>query len=85
MHSSRMRTARSSSHPGGSAPGTPRTRHPPGPGTPPGADPLEQAPPRPDTPPGAAPLDQGHPCEQNFLTHACENITLPQTSLAGGN
>ena len=30
MHSSRMRTARSSSSPGGSPPVTPRTRHPPG-------------------------------------------------------
>ena len=25
------------------------------------------------------------PCEQNDLTHACENITLPQSSFAGGN
>ena len=50
-----MRTARTSSHPGGSAPGTPPgTRHHP-------------------------------PLWTEFLTHACENITLPQTSFAGGD
>ena len=58
MHSSKMRTARSSSHPVGSPPGTPPNQDPPGPGTPqsrppPRADPLEtdplpdQAPPPP--------------------------------------
>ena len=40
MHSSRMRTARSSSRPGGSQPGTPREQAPPlGAGTPLEADP----------------------------------------------
>ena len=39
MHSSKMRTARSNSRPGGVS-----TRHPPGPGTPLGADPREQPP-----------------------------------------
>ena len=48
-----MRTARSSSRPGGSPPGTP--------------------PPEADT-----------PLWTEFLTHAYENITLPQTSFAGG-
>ena len=68
-----MRTARSSSRPRGSPPGTPGSRPlrdqvPPGPGAswdqahPPGADP-----PGPDTPP---PVDR--------ITDACENITLPQ-------
>ena len=125
MHSSRMCTARSSSHPGGSPPGSPWTRHPPGPGTPwtrypqdqappeqapprsrPNRDqtppkqaqtppdtprdqaptwnwhtsPPEQAPPGPDTPP-----EQEPPLWTEFLTHSCKNITLPQTSFAGGN
>ena len=46
--------------------------------------------------PGTPPLDphlarqevtsyRDLPCEQNDLTHACENITLPQSSFAGGN
>ena len=45
MHSSRMRTTRSSSRAGGAppgtprGPGTPRTQTPPGPGTPTGPDP----------------------------------------------
>ena len=30
-----------------------------------------------------SPLDRDPP-QQNALTHACENITLPQTSFAGG-
>ena len=74
---------------GGSPPGTlPWTMHVPlGPGTPlpldqapprPGT-PLDQAPPGPDTPPAPGP-----PLSTEFLTHACENITLPQTSFAGG-
>ena len=63
----------------------PQTRHPPGPGTAPGADtPQDQAPPpsRDQVPPGP-----GNPplLWTEFLTHACENITLPQTSFAGGN
>ena len=63
MHSSRMRTARSSSH----------------------REDLHQAP-----PPGAAPPDQVTPPGPGtapwteFLTYACENITLPETSFAGG-
>ena len=59
MHSSRMRTARSSSHlGGGSLP--PRSIHPPGAGSPP---PREQAP-----PPGSRTPRSRHPpppCEQN--------------------
>ena len=54
MHSSRMRTARSSSRPGVFS-----TRQPPS-------------------------REQTHPWTE-FLTHASENITLPQTSFAGGN
>ena len=42
-------------------------------GAPPGTPP-EQAPPRSKYPPPWT----------EFLTHACENITLPQTSFAGG-
>ena len=85
MHSSRMRNTRSSSHPGGSPPGTPWSRHP-----------LDQAPPE-QVPPGAGnPPDQaspwtrhpppgaGTPLWTEFLTHTSENITLPQTSFAGG-
>ena len=83
MHSSRMHTARSSSHLGVSTrhpPGTrhppeqtPRTRHPPGPGIPLGADlPRDQAPPGPGNPP------------VNRMTNRCKHITLPQTSFAGG-
>ena len=67
---------------GGSPPGTP-----PGPGTP-----QDQAAP-PDLallpPPGTrhppdpgTPRDQAPPCGH---THTCKNITLPQTSFAGGN
>ena len=94
MHSSRMRTARSSSRLGGVS-----TRLPPE-QTPPGADPPKRpaarhagippamhagiaSPRRPAArhagiPPamhaGIAP-----PLWTEFLTHACENITLPQT------
>ena len=75
MHSSRMRTARSSSRPGGGlnqAP-SPRDQTPLGPGNPP---------PGSGTPPDqAAPLDQAPPREQ---TQTCKHITLPQTSFAGG-
>ena len=82
-----MRTARSSSRPGGFPVETPRTRHPPeqtpqtrhppGPGTPLG----DQA------PPGTWHLPARHagiapPCEQN--DRQVKNITLPQTSFAGG-
>ena len=31
------------------------------------------------------PRDQAPPLWTEFLTHACENITLPQTSFAIGN
>ena len=51
------------------------TRNPPGPGTP-----QDQTPHREQAPPGTRP-----PLRTEFLTHACENITLPQTSFAGGN
>ena len=85
MHSSRMRTARSSSHPRRSPPGTPlgggpqtaplpRTRHPPR-ADPPGS----RHPPR-----SRAPREQAPPWTE-FLTHASENITLSQTLFAGGN
>ena len=67
MHSSRMRTARSSSRQGGgSPPGTPPeqapgTRHPPGAGTP-----LEPGTPRTRHPPGpGTPPDQAPPRGQN--------------------
>ena len=71
-----MRTARSSSRWGGSSPGTPPgTRHPPG------ADPPEQTHPQDQASPGT----RHHPPPwTEFLTHAYENITLPQTSFAGG-
>ena len=70
MHSSRMRTARSSSRPeGGSPPGSPS-----GPGIPPpGADP-----PGPGTPRTRHPL----PGEQN--DRQVQKYYLPQTSFAGG-
>ena len=73
MHSSGMRTARSSSRPGVS------TRHPPEQvPTPPDQAPPHQAPPRTRHPPGGG----TPPCGQ---THTCKHITLPQTSFAGGN
>ena len=74
---------------------TPEQTHPLGADTP-----QEQTTPRADTPPksrhippGAdTPLGADTPPEQTspppgsgFLTHAYENITLPQTSFAGGN
>ena len=46
--------------------------------TPLGPDPLEQAPPQ-----EQAPQDQTPPV--NRMTNRCKNITLPQTSFAGGN
>ena len=56
MHSSRMRTARSSSRSGGLHQAPLRTRHPLGPGIPPGPDtPKDQAPPGPGTPLGPDP------------------------------
>ena len=52
----------------------PRTRHPPGPGTP-----QDQT-----APQGTRPLDQAHP-PVNRMTDRCKHITLPQTSFADGN
>ena len=64
MHSSRMRTARSSGRPGG----------------------LHQAPPRDQAPPPSRPPGTRHtPPPVNRMTNRCKNITLPQTSFAGGN
>ena len=95
MHSSRMRTARSSSRLGGwgslhqappgagtPRPGTPKDQTPPR-----SRHPREQAPPWEQAPPGTRhPPGAGTPPPwTEFLTHACENITLPQTSFAGGN
>ena len=93
MHSSRMRTARSSSR----LLGVSTSVHA---GTPPGCGPGEPPPPpqaRPlNFPLGCGPGDlQGMlgylptnshtpPCTE-FLTHATENIALPQTSFASGN
>ena len=70
MHSSRMLTARSSSRRGVPGPDLPQLL------------PWVWAwrPPSGSRPPPG--LD---PPWTEFLTHACENITLPQTSLAGGN
>ena len=87
MHSSRMPTARSSSRLGGlhqahTPPGadTPGSRHPPGASTP-----LEQAqPPRTRPPLDQTPPEQTSP-PVNRMTNRCKNITLLQTSFAGGN
>ena len=87
MHSSRMHTARSSSHP--PEPNTPLRPDPsPRPGTPqPGnplrPDPPTRHPPGPDTPPDQTPPKTRHtPCGK---TRTCKHITLPQTSFADGN
>ena len=82
MHSSRMRTTRSSSRPRGVS-----TRYPPGPGTPP---PETRHPPGTRHPPEQTPPISGtpgtrHPPPVNRMTNRCKNITLPQTSFAGGN
>ena len=54
---------------------TPLDQHPPGPGPPLGpGTPWNQPPPR----------DQAPPLWTETLTHATQNITLPQTSFAGG-
>ena len=88
-----MRTARSSSRPGGCRGGgwSLLGTHPLGEGTPPGGSthrrkhPPEEAPPRRKQPPlEEAPHPSGgsHPPPPvNGMTDACENITLPQTSL----
>ena len=89
MHSSRMRTARSSSRPGGSPPGTPLGADPPDQASPqeqthpwtrhpPGTDPPDQATPRSRHPP-----DQAPPVDR--ITDACENITLPQQTFSVTN
>ena len=95
MHSSRMRIGRSSSHLGGlhqapweQAPPRdqtlplsipPRTRPPP----PDQAPAPDQAPLGPDPPRPGTPQDQAPP-PVNRMTNRCKNITLPQTSFAGG-
>ena len=70
MHSRRMRTARSSSRPGG------LHQAPPGPGTPsPGRGiPQDQTPSGPGTPQYQAP-------PMNTITDTCKNITFPQLRL----
>ena len=70
MHSSRMRTARSSSRLGGGV----STRTPDQAHTPPDqVHPQDHAPPGPCTPPRP-----GTNPPVNRITHTCENITLPQ-------
>ena len=93
IHSSGMRTARSSKPSGGSPPGTP-----PGAGTPWSRYPLdqtppEQAPPQDQTPLGAGtplgpdpPQEQASPRDQtppstNRITDTCKNITFSQLRL----
>ena len=86
MHSNRMRTARSSSRPGGG-------------GSPPGTSPQDQTPPRDQAPagsrhspswdqtpppPGPGTLLPGPDTPPYGQTHTCKHITLPQTSFAGG-
>ena len=96
MHSIRMRTARSSSHPRGSPPGTPtRSRHPPQSRHPPDqTPPWDHTPqchtsPRVNTPGTTHTTNQTPPWSRhppvNRMTDRCKNITLPQTSFAGGN
>ena len=83
MHSSRMRTACSSSCPGGSPTGNPLGAEPPGSRHPPGTrHPLHL--PGADIPPQSrhtlweqTPWDQA-PSPVDRITDACENITLPQ-------
>ena len=72
MHSSRMRTSRSSSCLGGLRQAPPRSS-PPGPGTPRNRHPPSGA--------GIPPWDQAPPYGQ---THTCKHITLPQTSFVDG-
>ena len=101
MHSSRMRSARSSGRPGGSPPGTPpdqalpRTRHPPGadlppePGTLPGADPPQPGTPSDQAhPPKADPPDQATPRSRPPPVNRITDAckTLPCPNfVAGGN
>ena len=88
MHSSRMRTACSSSRPGGYPPGIPlEAEHPPRPT--PQVVTWEQAPPRDPTPPvkgtprEQAPTGAGTTPVDTHTT--CKNIALPATTYAGGN
>ena len=59
----------------------PGARHPPGLGTPPSLGPGTPPPWDQASPPGPG----KHPPPLNRMTDGCKNITLPQTSLAGGN
>ena len=69
MHSSRMRTARSSSRPGGLHQAPPHLgADPPGTDTPPGGRTTRRT----DAPP------EQTPPPVNGITDACENTTLPQ-------
>ena len=96
MHSSRMRTARSSSHRGGGLHQAPSWDQAPPQDQAPFQD---QAPPWTRHPPRSRPPSPGtgtpptrHPPEQEppkpgtprGQTHACKHITLPQTSFASG-
>ena len=65
MHSSRIRTARSSSRPGGVS-----TRHPP-----------RTRPREPGTPPDQTPLGPGTPPPVNRIRDTCKDITFPQLRL----
>ena len=82
MHSSRMPTARSSSHLGV------YTRHPRGQASPRTRPPREQAHPPGPYPPGpGTPLGTRHHSTPppGGQKHTCKHITLPQTSFADGN
>ena len=73
IYETRMHTTRSSSHPGGGLHQAPHIADPPGP------DPSRPGTPREQT----TPRDQSPPV--NRMTDRCKNITLLQTSFAGGN
>ena len=86
MHSSRMRTARSSSLTRGSPLGIPHGQTPQRAGTPKDQAPRTRHPPEPSpsweqAPLYQAPPDQAPPCGQ---THTCKHITLTQTSFPDG-
>ena len=86
MHSSRIRTARSSSRLGGSPPGTPPEQPPPGPGNPPGpGTPPDQAPPRTRHPPDQAPPRTRPPCEQNSWHTLVKILPCPKLRLRAVN
>ena len=87
MNSSRMRTACSSGHPGGSPPGTRRSRHPPeqspqGPGTPQEQTPFfSRNPPGTRHPQGQVPPGTKHP----LLTQSQTPVkTLPCPNFVAG-